>query len=74
MSSALINYDIYIALFERKARDFHWLIAIPTDLNKRAFVKFHARNTVSGVWSYECAQHDLLASGSLVCFVRIGEH
>ena len=37
------------------------------------FVKFHARNSPGGAWSYEYAEQDLLSTASVLSFVKIGE-
>lgn len=37
------NGDIYIGLFsQRQAADFHWAVAIPTDLSNHTYAKFDA--------------------------------
>lgn len=72
----IVENGIYIVLFSRRLPgDFHWIIGIPTDLRRgrTMFVKFHARNSRGGAWSYEYAEQDLLSTASVLSFVKIGE-
>lgn len=64
--------DIFVALFHRmKSDSFHWIIAVAKD--DETYVKFHARNSIGGLWSYESVEQRILDSATLTALVKIGE-
>ncbi len=63
--------DISVALFHRnKADRFHWAITI--SVSPIVVVKFHARNTAGGFWSYQTDEQEISDSLGLVALVKIG--